>query len=51
MLHLNVVHSGCPRCGSANVECAHGELGTGLANRLGRNNANCLTDIHEMSAG
>ena len=40
---------GRTRCGTADVESPHGQLGARLANGLSRNHAYCLTNVHKTT--
>src|SRR5690554_2080305 len=51
MLDLDIVDRRCPAGRTTNVEGPHGQLGTRLTDRLGSDNANCLTYVDLMAAG
>src|SRR5690606_5738274 len=48
-LDLDAVLSRCPACRTPDVEGTHGQLGTRLTARLGRDNTDRLTDIDLMT--
>src|SRR5690606_14673849 len=48
-LDLDAVLSRCPACRTPDVEGTHGQLGTRLTDRLGRDNTDRLTDIDLMT--
>ena len=50
VLDLDAVHGRRTRRGTTDMEGTHRELGTGLTDRLGRDNADRLTDVHLVTA-
>ena len=50
-LHVHVVDGSCTRGGTADMERTHGQLGTGLTNRLGGDDADRLADVDDVAAG
>src|SRR5690606_32935229 len=51
MLHMDAIHGRRPGSRTTDVERTHGQLGTGLTDRLSSNNTDRLTDVHQVTTG